>query len=133
MLKVPDPEELTDFDIRNYKVPPLEKYNDKRGYMYVVFDSIYPEYIKVGRTFDCHKRLVGYNSDKPYPTAKMIYISELFEDVVDMERRILAYMYDNTPPTTLSKEWFLIEHKQLILDIILKAESHNIYRRKLVR
>lgn len=126
MLKVPDTNELTDFDIRNYKVPPLEKYNDKRGYIYIVFDSIFPDYIKVGRTYDCHKRLIGYNADKPYPTAKMLYISELFEDVNDMERRILSYMYDNTPPTTLSKEWFEIIHKDKIIEIVKKAELNNI-------
>lgn len=123
MIKVPDTEELTEFNISDYSVPPLEKYIDRRGYIYVLFDSIFPDYIKVGRTSDCKKRLVGYNSDKPYPTAKMLFISDMFEDVNEVERRILAYMYDNTPPTTLSKEWFEIKHKQKILKIIEKAEK----------
>lgn len=123
MIKVPDTEELTEFNIADYSVPPLEKYTDRRGYIYVLFDSIFPDYIKVGRTSDCKKRLVGYNSDKPYPTAKMLFISDMFEDVNEVERRILAYMYDNTPPTTLSKEWFEIQHKEKILKIIEKAEK----------
>ena len=32
-------------------------------------------------------------------------------------------MYDNTSPTTLSREWFPIENKQMIIDIIRKAEK----------
>ncbi len=110
MIKVPDLEDLTSFDLRDYTLPTLEKYVDRRGYMYIVYDEIFDGYIKIGRTADCKKRLIGYNSDRPYPTVKMLYISELFENVYEVERRILAYMYDHTPPTTLSKEWFEIEH-----------------------
>lgn len=123
MIKVPDTEELTEFNLGDYVTPPLEKYTDRRGFMYVLYDEKFPEYIKVGRTADCKRRLIGYNSDKPHPTAKMLFISDMFEDVNEVERRILAYMYDHTPPTTLSKEWFEIEHKDKIIKIIEKAES----------
>lgn len=126
MFKVPETDELTDFNIGDFTVPPLEKYIDRRGYIYVLYDSIFPDYIKVGRTSDCKKRLIGYNSDKPYPTAKMLFISNMFENVNEIERRILAYMYDNTPPTTLSKEWFEIQHKEKIIAIIEKAEELEI-------
>lgn len=126
MLKVPDTEDLTEFNIAEFCTPPLEKYIDRRGYIYILFDSNFPEYIKVGRTGDCKKRLIGYNSDKPFPTAKMQYISKLFEDVNEIERRILAYMYDNTPPTTLSKEWFEIKHKEKLIKIIEKAEIQDL-------
>ena len=126
MIKVPKTEELTDFNIADYSTPPLEKYTDRRGYIYIVFDEAFPEYIKVGRTSDCKKRLIGYNSDRPYPTVKMLYISQMFEDVNDMERRILTYMYDNTSPTTLSKEWFEIQHKDKLIKIIAKAEENNL-------
>ena len=90
--------------------------------MYILFDRVFPDFIKVGRTSDVRKRLMGYNSDKPFPTARMLYISKLFEDVNDTERKILEYMYDNTAPSTLSREWFEIEHKKMIIDIIEKAE-----------
>ena len=46
----------------------------------------------------------------------------MFEDVNEIERRILTYMYDHTPPTTLSKEWFEIQHKEKIIAIVEKAE-----------
>lgn len=123
MFKVPDPEELSDFDIADFVTPPLEKYTDRRGFIYVLSDSNFPDYIKVGRTSDCRKRLLGYNSDKPYPTAKMLYISIMFDNVIEVERKILRYMYDCTPPTTLSKEWFEIQHKDKIISIVEKAEK----------
>jgi len=123
MLEVPDSKELSKFNISDFVVPPIEKYIERRGFMYVVYDSKFPEYIKVGRTSDCKKRLMGYNSDKPYPTSQMLYISKLFNNVHDIERKILQYLYDNTNPTTLSKEWFEIQHKEKIITIIEKAED----------
>jgi len=123
MIEVPNPEELSNFDLREFKVPPVEKYIERRGYMYILYDSKFPEYIKIGRTSDCHKRLLGYNSDKPYPTARFLFISNLFDDVIDIERKILTYLYSCTEPTTLSKEWFEIEHKNKMIDIIKKAEE----------
>lgn len=125
MIKVPNLEDLSEFDVREYRTPPLDKYTDRRGFIYILYDHIFPSYIKVGRTADCHKRLIGYNSDKPYPTAKFLYLSRMFDDAYEVERRILAYMYDNTPPTTLSKEWFEIEHKERLVEIIEKAESRE--------
>lgn len=121
MIKVPQSDELSDFDLRDYSVP---VYKELRGYMYILRDDIFPEYIKVGRTSDIRKRLQGYNSDKPYPTAKMLFISRLFEDVNEVERKILQYLYDNTSPTTLSREWFEYKHIDKIKDIIEKAENN---------
>jgi len=132
MKKVPDSKELSDFDLTDFKVPALEKYTDKRGYMYIVFNSKFPEYIKVGRTSDAYKRLQQYNADTPYPTSKMLYVSELFENVNIAERKILRYMYECTEPTTLSKEWFEYEHIEKIINIILKAEElEHINNKKL--
>jgi hypothetical protein len=126
MIKVPETEKLTEFDLENFTRPLVEKYIDKRGYLYILYDSKFPEFIKVGRTSNCKTRLIGYNSDKPFPTAKMLYISKLFENANEMERRILAFMYDCTSPTTLSREWFMIEHKKQLIEIIEKAEKDNI-------
>lgn len=127
MIKVPLSEELSDFNLADYSVPPLDKYVDRRGFMYILKDEVFPGFIKVGRTSDCRKRLIGYNSDKPRPTAKMCYVSDMFEDVNDIERKILQYMYDTTSPTTLSREWFLEEHEDKIIAIIEKAETKELY------
>jgi len=123
VIRVPESNELADFNLGNFSVPPNPRYTDRRGFMYVLEDKMFPEFIKVGRTTDCKKRLTGYNSDKPFPTAKMLFISEMFENVNEVERRILSYMYDVSAPSTLSKEWFLASQKQKIIDIITKAET----------
>lgn len=123
MVQVPDTEEMSSFNLKDFQLPQLEKYVDRRGFMYILYDSKFPDHIKVGRTGDLHKRLIQYNSDKPYPTCKMLFISNMFEDVNETERRILNYMYDNTAPTTLSKEWFEIKHKEKLIKIIEKAEK----------
>lgn len=120
MIKVPLTEELSSFDLRDFTVQPLV---DRRGYLYILHDKAFPDYIKVGRTTDVRKRLIGYNSDKPFPTARMLYISKLFDDANDVERRILEYMYDNTPPTTLTREWFEIEYKEMIIEVIERIEK----------
>lgn len=120
LIPVPLSDELSDFDLRDYCVP---VFKETRGFMYILYDDAFPQYIKVGRTYDCRKRLQGYNSDKPFPTARMLFISRLFVDVNEVERRILKYMYDNTSPTTLSREWFKIEHKEKIKNIIERAEK----------
>jgi len=125
MIKVPETKDLTEFNLENFIRPIVEKYVDKRGYIYILFNSKFPEFIKVGRTSNCKNRLIGYNSDSPYPTARMLYISKLFEDANEIERRVLAFMYDCTSPTTLTREWFIIKHKKLLIEIIEKAEKDN--------
>jgi len=122
MFKIPNSEELDNFDLRSCSLSPLQKYTDRRGFMYILKDETFPEYIKIGRTSDLYKRLGQYNADKPFRTARMLYVSSIFANVNEVERRILSYMYDNTAPTTLSKEWFMIEHLQKLIDIVTKAE-----------
>lgn len=130
MIKVPDSSELADFNISDFVVPPLEKYTDKRGFMYILKNDAFPGYIKVGRTSNIKRRLDGYNSDSPYKVAKMCYISDMFEDVNETERKILQYLYDETAPTTLSREWFLEELEDKIISIIEKAETIEAYTKE---
>lgn len=124
MIKIPEPKELEFVDLNIYSV---EKLIDKRGFMYILYDDIFPEYIKVGRTSDVHKRLLGYNSDKPFRTARMLYVSCLFEDQNEVEKTVLDYLYSVTSPTTLTREWFLVEHLELIKETIEKLESKHAF------
>lgn len=123
MYKVPDPEELSDFDIREFVVPPLEKYIDRRGYIYILYDRMFPTFIKVSRTNDVYKRLLQYNSDKPFPTAKMLYVSKMFENANEAEKKILDYMYSKTTPSTLTREWFHIKYLDILKEIIERVEN----------
>ena len=125
MIKIPHPQELQYVDLSVYCI---EKETDRRGFLYILYDEIFPEYIKVGRTSDVQKRLLGYNSDKPYRTARMLYVSGMFEDQNEAEKTILDYLYSVTSPTTLSREWFMKEHLETIKETIEKLERQvNIF------
>ena len=123
-IKIDTEEKFNDFDIKNYIVPAKPKEIDVRGYMYIVIDSKFPEHIKIGKTIDMGKRLLGYNSDKPYPTTSLVMISKLFKDVATVEKKILEQMYKNTQPTTSKKEWFEIKHESLMIELIDEAEEY---------
>ena len=50
MIEVPCSSDLgKDFDLREFCVT---AYKETRGYMYILYDEIFPDYIKVGRTSD---------------------------------------------------------------------------------
>lgn len=55
----------------------------------------------------------------------MLYITSMFQDSVSTEKTVLDFLYSKTPPTTLSREWFPIEYKDLILETLEKME--NLY------
>lgn len=53
----------------------------------------------------------------------MLYLTEMFEDSVSAERAVLELLYSKTPPTTLTREWFPIEHKELIIETLERMEA----------
>ncbi len=110
-------------DLDKFTIPIAEKQIETRGYIYIIEDSVFPQHIKIGRTFDLKKRLAGYNTDKPFPTASFSYISKQFKDVIRAEKAILNHLYKKTQPTTFKKEWFEISHKELLVTTLTKAEE----------
>ena len=110
-------------DIEDYEVPTLAKLVDARGYIYLLEDTAYPGYIKIGRTINMKKRLAMYNADKPFKSSKLVAISRMFEDAIHAEKKILEYLYNNTAPTTLSREWFQAENTNICLRLITDAEK----------
>jgi len=115
---------LQSIDLKTLALPALPKVTDTRGYLYIVKDSVFPDHVKVGRTSDPAKRLAAYNSDKPYPTATFLYITEPLKNVVEAERAVLAELYKEIQPTTFRLEWFEVKYQQLILDWLYEAEAH---------
>jgi len=117
-------EVFTSNSIKDFVVEDLPKVVDTRGFIYIVQDSVFPNHFKIGRTCDMYKRLLAYNSDKPYPTTNLTHISKEFKDCVLVETKILEHLYSKTSPTTFKKEWFDIVHLGLAMDLIEKAEVH---------
>ena len=115
---------FSNVDIDVYEVQPLPKVVDNRGFMYIIEDSAYPGYIKIGRTINLKKRMAMYNADKPFKSSRLVTVSREFEDAVLVEKRILEHLYKHTSPTTLSREWFHSEHVDLCTQLIEEAEDY---------
>ena len=124
MLNIPYSEtELNAIRIGDFELPLFEKTVDRRGYIYLVEDSAYPTFIKVGRTNDLKKRLQAYNSDRPFNSCRYTDISAAFTDVILAESMILEKLYEEIPPTTFKKEWFEAKHLDLIKEWVGVAEA----------
>lgn len=100
------------------------KIENKEGFIYIVIDKVFPDFIKIGRTTDLTKRMSSYNANKPYDTARVYLISKKFSNVLEVEKEILRVLYENIEPTTFRLEWFERKHLQLIEEIIREAESY---------
>lgn len=104
--------------------PSVKKIDIKHGYIYLIEDSSYPEYIKLGMTRDLNRRYKEYNQHKPYNTAEYVAVSEVFEDVIRVEKKILEVLIKEFQPIGTRLEWFEIKHKERIEEIIKDAEMH---------
>ena len=122
-----DADEFSTLNISELSLEPLPKVVDTRGFMYIVSDKAFPGWLKIGRTVDPKKRLQAYNSDKPFPTATYDVISACFDNVIEVERVILEKMYEITPPSTASKEWFeKIYGSEMVRLIELAEEKYDV-------
>lgn len=110
-------------DVSEFVVPPLPKPIDTRGYIYIITDTVYLDYFKIGRTIDVNKRLQTYNSDKPFKSTSIYAVSLPFHNAVEVESKIVKAMYKVTSPTTFSKEWFLIDYLDHAVELIKEAEQ----------
>ena len=115
--------EFSTVNVSALTLEPLPKTVDTRGYMYIVKDSVFPDWVKVGRTVDPKKRLQAYNSDKPFPTSRYVNMSKCFGDVIEVERVVLEKMYELASPSTASREWFEIKHLSTLQELIVLAED----------
>lgn len=107
-----------------HSYPAYEKREIKRGYIYILRDDVFPEYIKIGMTRDLAKRYRDYNQHKPFNTAEFIAVSEVFNDVVTVEKKILAALVKEITPIGAKKEWFEAVHEDRLKEIVEEAEQH---------
>ena len=120
----PDPSQtFSDIDLDNYEVPAAPKYIECRGFIYIIQDSAFPGFFKLGRSQSLKKRLMQYNSDRPFPTVRYSVFSTMFADVHTVEEKILEKLYEETPPTTFSREWFTLAHIDRAIELIELAEK----------
>jgi predicted GIY-YIG superfamily endonuclease len=114
--------EMSLSDFRSY--PSVQKVAINHGYIYILKDSSYPGYIKVGMTRDLKRRYKEYNQHKPYNTAEFVAVSDPFEDAVKVEKKILEVLVKEIQPIGAKLEWFEDLHEERMREIIIEAESH---------
>lgn len=105
----------------------LYRDDDKRlpeGFMYILFDSSFPELIKIGCTTDEQVRLYYYNKDKPTDTCSYVYMSKLFPNVFETEKIILNNIQIYAQPVKGKKEWFPVMHRNKLIEEIKIAEAN---------
>ena len=123
MLKIHNT--MSEASLEDHKsFPSSYKVDIKHGYIYLLKDSVFPEYVKLGMTRDLQRRYKEYNAHKPYNTAEYIAISEPFDDVTQVERRILEVLVKKIQPIGAKQEWFEVKHLDTIMDVVNEAESH---------
>jgi len=75
-----------------------------RGFVYIITNPAFPDWVKIGRAFDPESRLKGYQTGSPHRDYKLEY-AVYFKDCVFAEREIHARL---KPAYPRSGEWFRI-------------------------
>ena len=102
---------------------PKNIFNISAGYMYIVFDSAFPEYIKIGCTTQIGKRLQQYNGNRPLDTCSYVYRSKLLVNILSVEAIILQRINTYAHSTPNRKEWFSVDYKEKLIEEIKLAEA----------
>jgi len=85
---------------------PLPKPKTEEGFLYVLQDSAYPNYIKVGKTINIENRLAAYNRDRPLNTCSFSFIVPIKENLDSKEQELLLSLKELYTVSANSKEWF---------------------------
>lgn len=102
---------------------PKKAYVNSSGYMYLVFDSVYPEYIKIGYTTNLGKRISRYNGNRPLDTCSYVYQSKLLVNILSVEADILQRINTYAHSTPNRNEWFSVNYKEKLIEEIKLAED----------
>ena len=116
----------------NKVIPPLNlitednlvKYIECRGFIYLLINLAYPEYIKIGRTFSLKNRMRQYSKHLPKTDIFLVAYTEAFVDVKTVEDRIVEKLDHKYTSIRWKKEWYPIEAKDDCLQLMQSAEKY---------
>ncbi len=86
------------------------------GYLYIVSSPTFKDFIKVGKTTDLKKRIIGYNSSTPHSDFRYINTTPLLTNLSKAEEYIIKYLGE----TLVAKEWF---NKNKLFDAQIALED----------
>jgi len=116
---------ISEVSLADFKsFPSYRRVDITNGYIYILRDSTFPGYVKVGMTRDLHRRYKEYNQNKPYNTAEFVAVSEIFDNVLKVEKKILEVLVREIQPIGAKLEWFEAEHEERIRAVVKDAEDH---------
>ena len=98
------------------------------GYLYIVFDSAYPAYIKIGHTINKRNRLLSYNSSRPLDTCNYVYVSKKLNNILNREKDILRRVHTYANSTSGRREWFSIDYKERLIQEIKNSEADTRWK-----
>ena len=91
----------------------MPKKRSKKGFIYIISNSAFPNYYKIGITTNIKSRLRTYQTSSPYRNYKIEYYVE-HEDCYNAEQLIHSDM--ERFATRWRKEWFECSNLQIIKD-----------------
>ncbi len=88
----------------------------QEGYVYVITNKAWPEWVKIGRAIDANDRLRSYQTNSPLRDYWIVH-SVYFEDVNAAERKahLIAARMTGTPWNKVDNgEWFKLTQEQAV-------------------
>ena len=91
----------------------MNKNRNKEGYIYIISNTNFPNYYKIGVTEDIKSRLRTYQTSSPLRNYKIEYYVQ-HPDCYEAEKAI----HESLKPFALSKknEWVEINNLQIVID-----------------
>jgi hypothetical protein len=87
----------------NLAYEPVETTASKAGFVYVIYNPVWDDWYKIGKTDDLEKRLRSYQTGDPHRAYKICYEMS-FDDCHKAEQQILSVMQDDDK-ILKKKEW----------------------------
>lgn len=78
----------------------------KSGYLYIITNESWPNWVKIGTTLDLKKRLHTYQTGSPFRDYKIIY-SIHHPDYLEAEKKIKAIMKPFA--SKIKNEWYCVD------------------------
>lgn len=98
-----------------------------RGFLYLIVSPTFPNIVKIGKSIELQKRLSQYNAYNPNNDFAFTYLSKIFDDYTEAESNVLETLARMNIKPCYNKEWFDIQHYELILSIIKHGRPPNLF------
>ena len=99
----------------------------REGFVYVIRNTSWPGWLKIGKTSDLDQRMGGYRTYQPHSEAEFQYVTSFESSKAwDIEQAVHAYLRANLPVKDgpeRNGEWYPVDEKEAT-DAILKCWIH---------